>query len=189
MVMKYVLPLLHTSCTSLVYIQVSGFLAMISCEVSIMILTFMSVERFVCIVCPFGPYQLTARHAYFTLVLIWSTGTLLAAIPLMSWEAFGNFYGSSGICFPLHIHDVYMTGWEYSAFVFLGVNFLAFAVIMVSYCGMFISIQRTRKKTTLFKNDMAFAKRFFFIVFTDALCWIPIIIIKLLAFSYSVPGN
>ncbi|XP_014668844.1 PREDICTED: relaxin receptor 2-like [Priapulus caudatus] len=168
--------------------KITGVLGLLSCEVSILVLTFMSVDRFVCIVCPFGPHIVSMKHAVASMVVIWCVGLLLALLPLASVQLYGNFYGSNGICLPLHIHDPYMVGWQYSAFVFLGVNFVAFAVICVAYVGMFVSIVRTRKATTVnLDMDMSFAKRFFFIVLTDALCWIPIIITKLLAFSIDIP--
>lgn len=147
-------------------------MAMLSSEVSILILTYMSVERFFCIICPFKFHKKSLRHTAAILTSIWSTGVLLSTVPLLS-NKFGNFYGSNGICFPLHIHDSHKQGWEYSAFIFLGVNFSAFTIIALSYLGMFISIHRTQKHTSLFNSDMSFAKRFFFIVFADALCWIP----------------
>lgn len=39
------------------------------------------------------------------------------------------------------------------------------------------------------KKEMTLAKRFFFIVFTDALCWIPIFTLKLLSLLHvEIPG-
>lgn len=47
---------------------------------------------------------------------------------------------------------------------------------------MFISIWKTRNATNLPANDYHFAIRFFFIVFTDVTCWLPIVTIKAVAF-------
>lgn len=49
---------------------------------------------------------------------------------------------------------------------------------------MFASIWETRKNVNcqLSIGDSEFALRFFFIVLTDALCWAPIIVLKILAF-------
>ncbi|KAL1432688.1 hypothetical protein MTO96_012903 [Rhipicephalus appendiculatus] len=78
-----------------------------------------------------------------------------------------------------------MLGWEYSAFVFLGVNFFAMVLIMGLYLSMFTIIredrQRARPVTMKKQEDVVLALRFFFIVLTDCLCWIPIVIIKILA--------
>ena len=45
------------------------------------------------------------------------------------------------------------------------------------------ALQKTRKSATNTSNDLGFAKRFFFIVLTDAMCWFPVITIKLLAYA------
>ena len=49
--------------------------------------------------------------------------------------------GTNGVCFPLHIHEPYADGWQYSAVVFIGVNSIAIATIVWCYVAMFISIQ------------------------------------------------
>lgn len=129
------------------------------------------------------PYQCTGlslRCAGLLLASIWAIGLLLALIPLAQLESMGDFYGTNGVCFPLHIHDPYMAGWQYSAVIFLGINVLAMAVIVTSYVGMFHSIRRTQHSSGR-HDDLSIAKRLFLIVLTDALCWIPIITIKILA--------
>ncbi|XP_035682001.1 relaxin receptor 1-like isoform X1 [Branchiostoma floridae] len=166
--------------------KLSGFLAMLSAEVSVLLLTYMSVERFLCVVFPYRDNRPDRWQAGMTILLIWLGGFLLALVPLMVPEYFGNFYGSNGVCFPLHLHEPYMAGWEYSAFVFIGINFSSLLVIMAAYIGMFISIQRTRSSiATPFSllSDMSFAKRFFFIVLTDSLVWLPITAIKFMALT------
>ena len=42
------------------------------------------------------------------------------------WRNSTRFYGLNGMCFPLHIDDPFLIGWEYSAFIFLGLNFLGY---------------------------------------------------------------
>ncbi|KAK1120615.1 hypothetical protein K0M31_012221 [Melipona bicolor] len=85
------------------------------------------------------------------------------------------------MCFPLHIDDPYLIGWEYSAFVFLGLNLTGLLVIGYAYAAMFVSIWRTRHACSLSVGDSEFALRFFLIVLTDAACWAPIIILKIRA--------
>lgn len=64
-----------------------------------------------------------------------------------------------------------------------GLNLLAFVVIVFSYSSMFYSVQKTAKtaRQTVFDREVTIAKRFFFIVFTDAMCWIPIFLLKILS--------
>ncbi|KAI0237394.1 Relaxin receptor 1 [Lamellibrachia satsuma] len=164
--------------------QATGALAMTSCEVSVFILTYMSVERYLTIAFPFKSQKLRMRPRIVIMATLWVSGAAIALFPIVSSGILGNFYGTNGMCFPLHVHDPFAPGWQYSAFVFIGVNSVAMVTIMCCYAALFISIQSTRSKSqTTFTavNDLTLARRFFVIVFTDALCWIPIIVIKILA--------
>ncbi|XP_033108673.1 relaxin receptor 1-like [Anneissia japonica] len=163
--------------------KMSGFLAMVSSEVSVLLLALISVERFLCIVFPYEFHRLKVKEAAVIISSIWAVGILIAWIPLLAEGYFGNFYGTNGVCFPLHIHGPRIKGWEYSVAIFLGMNLLALILIIVSYIGMFISIRTTRKAAVQigYKGDMTYARRFFFIVLTDSLCWIPIIILKVIS--------
>ncbi|KAI8508769.1 peptide receptor 1 [Branchiostoma belcheri] len=166
--------------------HITGFFGMLSAEVTVLLLTYMSVERFLCVVFPYRESHPNVRQAGTVIAIIWVTGLTLAAMPFTSSTYFGNFYGSNGVCFPLHLHEPYGAGWEYSAFVFLGINFTSLTIILCAYIGMFISIHRTRrsvKSPLSLLSDMSFAKRFFFIVLTDSLVWIPITVLKFLALT------
>lgn len=60
----------------------SGVLAMISCEVSLLILTFISIERFLLITGSFGGRKpLTTQNVLLCLFVIWMAGIALAIIP------------------------------------------------------------------------------------------------------------
>ncbi|XP_037568867.2 relaxin receptor 1 [Dermacentor silvarum] len=160
-----------------------GLLAMVSCEVSVLILSLITVERYRCIKTNVRAVTVTA--ARYCLAIVWLLGLGLAVFPVVKWPQQRAFYSSNGLCFPLHIDDPFMLGWEYSAFVFLGVNFFAMVLIMGLYLSMFSIIredrQRARPVTMKKQEDVVLALRFFFIVLTDCLCWIPIVIIKILA--------
>ena len=64
-----------------------------------------------------------------------------------------------------------------------GLNLVAFVIIVFSYSSMFYSVQKTAKtaRQMVYDREVAIAKRFFFIVFTDAMCWIPIFVLKILS--------
>lgn len=75
-----------------------------------------------------------------------------------------------------------------------GVNLLAFLIIVFSYIIMFCSIQKTALQTSEVRNhigrEVAVANRFFFIVFSDAICWIPVFVVKILSlFRVEIPGQ
>ncbi|XP_063881360.1 relaxin receptor 2-like isoform X2 [Scylla paramamosain] len=163
---------------------ITGVLAMTSSEVSVLILSFMSVERWLCITWPLAAPKLSLGGAKMALTFIWFTGISLALAPVLYYRGQQQrFYGTNGLCFPLHLDDPWVPGWLYSGLLFVGLNQLGVILILVSYTGMFYSIRRTRANTPLSLGDREFAMRFFFIVFTDCLCWTPIIVLRIMALA------
>ncbi|KAJ8918658.1 hypothetical protein NQ315_014977, partial [Exocentrus adspersus] len=162
---------------------VTGIIAMVSSEVSVLLLVFMSVDRFLIIAIPYGRYSaLTMRETVIALTFIWCLGIILAVFPALAYLSSTRYYGVNGLCFPLHIDDPYLVGWEYSAVIFFGINTTGLIIISFVYVGMFISIWKTRNATNLQEKDYNFAVRFFFIVLTDVSCWLPIVTVKAAAF-------
>ncbi|MBN3318737.1 RXFP1 protein, partial [Atractosteus spatula] len=165
--------------------QLIGSLAMLSTEVSVMLLTYMTLEKYLCIVFPFHNYRAGKKQTLSTLIAIWILGFIIAVIPFWDKNTFGNYYGRNGVCFPLHSDLTEKPGARsYSTGIFLGLNLFAFITIVFSYTSMFYSVRKTGAKTarqSVFNREVAIAKRFFFIVFTDALCWIPIFLLKILS--------
>ncbi|KAG9263698.1 relaxin receptor 2-like [Astyanax mexicanus] len=171
-----------------------GFLAMLSSEVSVLLLAYLTLEKFLVIVFPFSYLRPGKLQTGLVLVSIWLLGFLIAAVPLLSDDLFGNYYGRNGVCFPLHSDRLEKpTAKGYSTGIFLGLNLLAFLVIVFCYSSMFYSIYKTGVNTDLrsrLHKDVAVANRFFFIVFSDALCWIPIFLVKILSLlEVEIPGT
>lgn len=178
-----------------------GFLAMTSSELSVLILTVVAIERYRSIA--FNSRLLTLASARFLVIIVWMIALSIAGYPLImrSSRTFYSssvademihgstgYYGSNGLCFPLHIDDPYSSGWTFSAFVFLGVNLIAVLVMLILYTRMFLILNRDRTHSRpgcvdKHKEDVILALRFFFIVFTDCLCWLPIVVIKVIAFT------
>ncbi|KAK4871706.1 hypothetical protein RN001_015830 [Aquatica leii] len=166
------------------FCTVAGVLAMISSEVSVFLLVFMSVERLLIIAVPFGPFSSMDLTKTMTILSsIWVLGIGLAVFPILQYYSSTRFYGLNGLCVPLYITEPFFVGWKYSAFIILGINFISLVIIAVVYSVMFISIAKTRNATTLPIKDYEFAVRFFFIVLTNGCCWFPIILVKCLVYS------
>ncbi|KAM4664142.1 relaxin receptor 1-like [Discoglossus pictus] len=171
-----------------------GSLAMLSSEVSVLMLTYMTLEKYLCIVFPFNHFRAGRGQTLCTLTAIWGLGFLITIIPFLSYDTFGNFYGRNGVCFPLQSDSTEKSGARgYSVSIFLGLNLLAFISIVFSYSSMFYSIHKTGAKTaerSVLSHEVTIAKRFFFIVFTDALCWIPIFLLKAVSLTEAeIPGT
>ncbi|XP_077608757.1 relaxin receptor 2 [Crocuta crocuta] len=175
--------------------RLMGFLAMLSTEVSVLLLTYLTLEKFLVIVFPFSNIRPGKWQTSIILICIWTMGFLIAVIPFWNEDYFGNFYGKNGVCFPLYYDQTEDIGSKgYSLGIFLGVNLLAFLIIVFSYIIMFCSIKKTALQTSEVRNhigrEVAVANRFFFIVFSDAICWIPVFVIKILSlFRVEIPGT
>lgn len=163
----------------------AGFISTYSSEISVFTLVVITVDRFITIIFPFRFNRLAMKQARFLMVAIWLTVLLIAAVPLTDIKYFSNFYGRSGVCLALHITPDKPTGWEYSVFVFLVLNFSLLVVICVSYIWMFVVARRTRlaARSPQMKSDRAMARRMTLIVLTDFLCWIPITLLGVASLS------
>lgn len=138
----------------------AGILAMISSETSILILSFMSIERFLLISNPFGQHRLTHKNVVKCMFSIWLIGIKLAILPAIHLRSTSSFYGQhSGICFPLLIRDPYFIGWQYSATIFLGINLSLLLLITTLYSALLINIFQTRMATPSLIYDYEFVIR------------------------------
>lgn len=101
--------------------QVIGSLAMLSTEVSVLLLTYLTLEKYICIVYPFKYLTPGWRRTVTILLGIWVFGFIIAFLPLACKGLFRNFYGTNGVCFPLHSEQP-ETLWAhvYSIVIFLG---------------------------------------------------------------------
>ncbi len=171
--------------------QLTGILAMLSAEVSIAILTCISVERYLVITKPLNFVKIERKHALITLSAVWLLCLLLAVLPLLTVDPPFGFYANNGVCFPLHIQNHSMPGWQWSAVVFLGLNVVAIFTTAVCYVKMFVNIRRSHLEAKLpTESDTVVAKRFCWIIVAGILCTTPIIVCKILAFSGVVlPGE
>lgn len=101
--------------------QVVGSLAMLSTEVSVLLLTYLTLEKYICIVYPFRYLTPGRRRTVTILVAIWILGFIIAFLPLVCKGEFRNFYGTNGVCFPLHSEQPETAGAQiYSIVIFLG---------------------------------------------------------------------
>lgn len=138
------------------------------------------------------------RRARLSIALAWFLSFLIALYPLLDWilqESSSVFYATNGLCLPLHIDQPYGRGWKYSALVYVFINFSAVMLMICLYARMYIIIiggHQTAKPHLLGgerREEAILAIRFFFIVITDCLCWIPIVVIKIIAMKMTISSS
>ena len=165
----------------------SGILSTLSSEVSVFLLTLITMDRYVCVLYPFKNRNgKSVSTAYCITAVTWMVCVVLSVLPVLKIPYFGNeFYANNGVCLPLHIHDPWASGWEYSALLFIGLYCVGFIVISYAYTRMLVTLKLSQLslRSTRGSQDTYLVQRFFFIVFTDCVCWMPIVVIKCLSLS------
>lgn len=162
-----------------------GIISTISSEVSVLTITLITLDRYISIMYPFY-HKKNTKVAYFIMSSMWCACFAMAIMPVVGIDYFGKvFYRDNGVCVPLQLHRPRTMGWQYSVFLFLGLNLTAFIFISYAYIMMFVAI---KKSTALLRStnrcqQTIFVKRFFLIVITDLACWVPIMVIKIAALA------
>ncbi|KAL5010166.1 hypothetical protein ScPMuIL_012471 [Solemya velum] len=163
-----------------------GIISTLSSEVSVLTIGLITFDRYISIMYPFYHKKKNIYVAYFIMVTIWGACFTMAVIPIVGLKYFGNtFYRDNAVCIPLQLHRPWTKGWQYSSFLFLGLNSSAFIFTCYAYIVMFIAIKKSTtvlRSTNKYQNTI-FIKRFFLIVVTDFVCWVPVIGIKIAALT------
>lgn len=165
-------------------------LSTLSSEASVLILTLITLDRYLSIVRPFAAERSRASivPALAIIIFLWGLSFTLSYLPLsgLFFDFFGSdFYSTNGLCLPLNIHNPYDPAWEYSFVLFVVINSTAFSFICYAYWKMLRIIQSSSLtiRSTQQKQDTLLAKRFGLVVLTDFICWAPVIIGKALAMA------
>lgn len=176
--------------------KLAGVLNLLSSEVSVFLLLIISIDRFLVIVFTFKSINFDFNQAKRITIVGWLSILSLCLIPLLYETYFPRFYTSSGVCMAFSIgymHGVSgitqetLTIGYYFIDAILIFNFVAFITILILYCSVYYKVRsvsqetlkiRTTKKTN---TEITIARKLVFILVTDFLCWIPIIMIKFIS--------
>ena len=193
--------------------QITGAIAVLSSEVSVMLIAMLSADRVKNIVFPYRGRSLSCKVTHILCTVIWIISCIIAFLPTVGLDYFGSpqrghqFYGRSVVCLPLQLSSDKPAGWEYSVAMFVGLNFslvffviVAYAMILYKSCASSWRMaqqgtkreKKARSNAAHRKRETALAKRVFIIILTDCLCWLPIVVIgmrSLLEKSFSTPGD
>ena len=186
----------------------AGIISVLASEASMLMVTVISVDRFLCVVFPYGKFRLRIGSARITVAVVWVVAAFLSLLPNIIEKYVHGFYGLSDVCvgLPLATKSDYKASWHetenvtftfsfnemgekspasyYAIFLFIVVSMLCFLIILASYIGIFISVRRSSKGATRQQDrdeEIKMAAKMALIVGTDFACWMPIIIMGLLS--------
>ena len=168
--------------------KLAGATATWSSEVSVMILVAITADRINTILFQFSGKRTNLKVAHALCLFIWVIGFVMSFSPLLVPSYFNDkvsgfsFYGRSTGCLPLQLSTDRPAGWEYSVALFIVFNGAAFLFILVGYVAIFRKVRESarnvRSSSTL---ETAVGKRVIFVILTDFLCWMPIVVLGLLS--------
>ena len=173
-----------TACT------IAGFLSLVSNEVSAFVICLITLDRVLVLCFPLNSrVHLSSRVTTCVCCVVWVTGIVLAAVPLLAGM---EFYGLNGICLPLPITRKQFSGQTYAFGVFIILNFILIVFIGVGQVFIYLAVRTVSAAagSQRCEKDMTLARRLFLVVFTDFCCWFPIGLMGLLAASGTpIPGQ
>lgn len=152
---------------------VAGFLGIVASELSVFTLTIITMERFYAIkhAMRFNK-RLSLKHAVYVMLGGWFFCLALASLPLFEISDYRKF----AICLPFETGDRASLAYVCFIMFFNGVSFL---IIVGCYTKMYVSIILGSQSWN--SKDFRVAKRMALLVFTDFLCWAPIIFFSVTA--------
>ncbi|XP_033639058.1 G-protein coupled receptor GRL101-like, partial [Asterias rubens] len=164
----------------------AGFLSMLSSEASVFFITMISIDRFLCVVFPFGKKWLRLESARMASVILWAISLIISVPPLflqdMRNDKNETFYGLYDVCVGLPLvvkpkvvsHNNTLLGvplnrtitqqaepsWIFSATVYLGINFACCLVVMGCYIAIaFVVIIKLPAKKLHKRKDREHRRR------------------------------
>ncbi|XP_048584949.1 uncharacterized protein LOC5515157 isoform X2 [Nematostella vectensis] len=169
--------------------QVAGAISTLSSEVSIVIMLIITADRLNCIVFDIRARPLGIKPARVICAFVWLLFTIMSFLPMVFTSYFYDksaalpYFGRTSVCLPLAFSSARPHGWGYSFAIFIVFNSAAFLFILVAYVSIFLRVRTSSRavRSTL-KRDSALAVRVALIIVTDFCCWMPIIVISIMAF-------
>ncbi|XP_076439120.1 uncharacterized protein LOC143277993 [Babylonia areolata] len=109
--------------------RISGFVSLLSCEVSSFLICLITLDRFLVIRFPFSRLRFGVTSAIVACTVSWGLGMILASIPLLPVTSHWGFYSQTGICIPLPVTRTDFPGRHYSFGVMIVFNLILFLMI------------------------------------------------------------
>uniref|UniRef100_H2Z3A9 G-protein coupled receptors family 1 profile domain-containing protein n=1 Tax=Ciona savignyi TaxID=51511 RepID=H2Z3A9_CIOSA len=159
--------------------SILGSLAVVSTEVSALIMATMATIRLVSVYFPVRMSSIKRVTYAASIVCAWCLGILIGTLPLANYRS-GYFVESACVCMPRLFAKVGDAAWGYSTFIIV-FNFCLF--VYMACCYLFL-YQRSRKVTKVGKSkSRRLLRTVAAMILTNFCCWIPICIMAFISLA------
>ncbi|KAL8594273.1 hypothetical protein ACOMHN_044217 [Nucella lapillus] len=168
--------------TNSVTCKMSGFLSLLSSEVSVLTLWFIVLDHVIVFCFPDSLRFYTSLSTTAVCTVIWFVGALLSLIPFLPGLSHWGLSGQSGLC-RMALSDHFLCKQEISWFtVTVVVNFLLSLIIMSGQCVIYRRLPKYRillehTKRSYYSSAHLIRK----VAVTDAVCWFSFGLVTLMA--------
>ena len=180
---------------SSVLCNLTGFISMLSIQVSVFTLTAISTIRCIAVFSPLRFRGLTVTTTVATLAATWCAGIFLSVAPFLNDSYFEknsvSFFGGNSVCLPLQLPGERLNGWEYGLAIFGFLNILLCLYLAAAYAVLFYSLLRAPicpASAKIANEQSALVKRLFVVVLTDVCCLFPVGLLMYLSLAGRIVG-
>ncbi|KAK3691942.1 hypothetical protein RRG08_021867 [Elysia crispata] len=175
--------------------QAAGVLVTMTSFTSMLLISLITVERYLAVRYPHEEIRLSACTVNATLLATWLFGLSSALTPLLPFTKLWEIFSTNVMCVALPFSTEKHPGQWYSATFFLGVSLVFYIFIGVGQGAIFWALRKTEKQTLKHSTastssqlrriqkmkEFAVAKQLPLVVMSNFLCWTPVISMRLMA--------
>ena len=162
----------------------SGFVALLSTEMSAFIILLITLDRFLVVRFPFSRLRFQRGSAHAVCCILWVAISVLVSVPFFPRYAHWGFYSHTDICMPLPITLSSFAGHSYAFGVMIVLNMVLFLAIAAGQTAVYMAIRSNTmfsSESSRKRQDLDIARRLISVALTDFLCWFPVGLLGVLA--------
>ena len=166
--------------------KIAGYLCILSTQASVFMICLITIDSFFVTNFPSSKFRFKSRTAIMASGLAWLAGLFMATLPLFTGSSDRRFYGHTGICIPLPVQRITVTGQVHTFRVVVVFNFILGTLVAVGQTFIYRKVtQRPTEPGALCRlpKDLTVARRLFTVVMSDSLSWFSIGVLALMVFN------
>ena len=163
----------------------AGILHTLSTEMSLYMLSVITIDRLVVVFFPHLSAKKSNKQARIICMFGWVMMCFLATIPLaFEWENEAHFFGHKSVCVAFSLKDLEINRWRYCLVVFVIVNVPCLTTMFLGYIFLFKkSMETYAADNRASDEDLSLAYRMTLKVIAGFVCWLSVMTMMLMSYN------